>query len=62
MGEITHIPVVFDKSHLLTIGGRLYATNLDLIYRLAKTIEDHMLRYVICQVICQRIVSIINSR
>ncbi len=40
MGEITHIPVVFDKSHLLTIGGRLYATHLDLIRELVSNAYD----------------------
>lgn len=40
MGEITHIPVVFDKSHLLTIGERLYATNLDLVRELVSNAYD----------------------
>ncbi len=40
MTEITHIPVVFDKSHLLTIGERLYATSLDLIRELVSNAYD----------------------
>lgn len=40
MVEITHIPVVFDKSHLLTIGKRLYATSLDLIRELVSNAYD----------------------
>lgn len=39
-GTITHIPVVFDKSHLLTIGERLYSTSLDLIRELVSNAYD----------------------
>ena len=40
MTNITHIPIVFDKSHLLTIGERLYATSLDLIRELVSNAYD----------------------
>lgn len=40
MPEITHIPIIFDKSHLLTIGERLYATNLDLVRELVSNSYD----------------------
>jgi len=35
-----YIPVVFDKSHLLTIGERLYSTSLDLIRELVSNAYD----------------------
>lgn len=38
--HITSIPIIFDKSHLLTIGERLYATNLDLIRELVSNAYD----------------------
>lgn len=40
MSDITHIPITFDKSHLLTIGERLYATSLDLIRELISNAYD----------------------
>ncbi|TSC78534.1 MAG: Histidine kinase-, DNA gyrase B-, and HSP90-like protein ATPase [Parcubacteria group bacterium Gr01-1014_33] len=40
MSTLTHIPVVFDKSHLLTIGERLYSTSLDLIRELVSNAYD----------------------
>lgn len=40
MPEITYIPIIFDKSHLLTIGERLYATNLDLVRELVSNSYD----------------------
>lgn len=38
--ETKYIPVVFDKSHLLTIGERLYSTSLDLIRELISNAYD----------------------
>lgn len=38
--EIKYLPVVFDKSHLLTIGERLYSTSLDLIRELVSNAYD----------------------
>lgn len=40
MSDITRIPITFDKSHLLTIGERLYATSLDLIRELVSNAYD----------------------
>ncbi|TSC68011.1 MAG: hypothetical protein G01um101466_571, partial [Parcubacteria group bacterium Gr01-1014_66] len=40
IGEKTDIPVVFDKSHLLTIGQRLYSTSLDLVRELVSNAYD----------------------
>ncbi len=40
IGEKKYIPVVFDKSHLLTIGERLYSTSLDLIRELVSNAYD----------------------
>ena len=40
MSELTHIPVIIDKSHLLTIGERLYSTSLDLIRELVSNAYD----------------------
>jgi hypothetical protein len=40
MSNITHIPIIFDKSHLLTIGERLYSTSLDLVRELVSNAYD----------------------
>jgi len=40
MQNITKIPIVFDKSHLLTIGERLYTTSLDLVRELVANAYD----------------------
>ncbi len=37
---LTHIPIIFDKSHLLTIGERLYSTSLDLVRELVSNAYD----------------------
>ena len=38
--NLKHIPIVFDKSHLLTIGERLYSTSLDLVRELVSNAYD----------------------
>lgn len=50
------IPIVFDKSHLLTIGERLYSTSLDLIRELVSNAYDADATEVAIEITPERIV------
>lgn len=54
--QITQIPIIFDKSHLLTIGERLYSTSLDLIRELVSNAYDADATHVDIQASPERII------
>src|SRR3990167_6473836 len=56
-----YIPIVFDKSHLLTIGERLYSTSLDLIRELVSNAYDADATEVAIEITPERIIVIDNG-